>query len=134
MVLKVTPRVNASGFVTLEIEQEVSDVVPTTTSGIDSPTIQQRRIKSSVGVNSGESIALGGLIRNRRTKSSVGVPFLSRIPALGALFATKEDTVEKTELLVLITPRVVRNRKEAREITDELRGRIDAFRPKDRPK
>ena len=130
VVLKVTPRVNASGLVTLEIEQEVSDVVETTTSGIDSPTIQQRRIQSSVAIESGETVALGGLIRNRRTDLSDGVPFLSRIPLVGALFGTKENVIEKTELLVLITPRVVRDRKQAREITEELRSRIDAFRPK----
>jgi len=130
VVLKVSPRVNASGLVTLEIEQEVSDVVETTTSGIDSPTIQQRRISSSVAVESGETVALGGLIRNRRTNRSDGVPIISRVPLVGALFGTKEDKVEKTELLVLITPRVVRDQKQAREITEELRSRIDAFKPK----
>ncbi|HSG91091.1 MAG TPA: hypothetical protein VLA56_17875, partial [Pseudomonadales bacterium] len=123
----------ASGLVTLEVEQEVSDVVPTTSSGIDSPTIQQRRIKSSVSVQSGGSVALGGLIRSSRTKGTTGVPLLSSLPAVGALFGVKENSVDKTELLVLITPRVVRNQEEAREITRELRNRIDAFAPKDRP-
>ncbi len=131
VVLRVTPRVNASGLVTLEVEQEVSDVVPTTSSGIDSPTIQQRRIKSSVSVQSGGSVALGGLIRSSRSKENTGVPLLSSLPAVGALFGVKENSVEKTELLVLITPRVVRNQEEARAITRELRNRIGAFAPKD---
>ena len=124
VVLNVTPRVNAGGLVTLDIEQEVSDVIPTTTSGIDSPTIQQRRIRSSVAVQSGETVALGGLIRNRRTKNKSGVPFLSQIPVLGALFGKTESFDDRTELLILIRPRVVRNLKEAREMTEELRKQI----------
>ncbi len=124
VVLNVTPRVNAGGLVTLDIEQEVSDVIPTTTSGIDSPTIQQRRIKSSVAVQSGETVALGGLIRNRKTKNRSGVPLLSQIPVLGALFGKTENFDDRTELLILIRPRVVRNLKEAREMTEELRRQI----------
>ncbi len=127
VVLNVTPRVNESGLVNLEIEQEVSDVVQTTTSGIDSPTIRQRRIRSSVAIQSGETVALGGLIRDRRTVVSDGVPGVSRVPVLGGLFGTRQNATEKTELLVLITPRVIRNNEQARQITDELRSRIDAF-------
>jgi general secretion pathway protein D len=130
VLLKVTPRVNSSGLVNLEIQQEVSDVVETTTSGIDSPTIQQRRIKSWVSVHSGETVALGGLIRDRSTKSTAGVPGLSRIPLLGALFGTHDEGVDRTELLVLITPRVVRNAKQARDITKELRRQIQTLKPK----
>ncbi|MCH8990454.1 MAG: type II and III secretion system protein, partial [Acidobacteria bacterium] len=63
VILSVTPRVNAGGMVIMEIEQQVSDVVATTTSGIDSPTIRQRQISSTVAVQSGQTIALGGLIR-----------------------------------------------------------------------
>jgi general secretion pathway protein D len=129
VVLRVTPRVNASGLVSLEIEQEVSDVVATTTSGIDSPTIRQRRIRSSVAVQSGQTVALGGLIRDRRTWKSDGVPVLSRVPVLGALFGSKGNAAEKTELLVLITPRAVRNQEEANEVTTELRKRIRSFAP-----
>ncbi len=128
VVLRVTPRVNKGGMVNLEIEQEVSDVVPTTTSGIDSPTIRQRRIKSTVAIQSGETVALGGLIRDRRTDVSEGVPFVSHVPVLGALFGSKDNTTEKTELLVLITPRVIHNTEQAREMTNELRNRIDAFK------
>jgi general secretion pathway protein D len=135
VVLRVTPRVNKGGMVNLEIEQEVSDVVPTTTSGIDSPTIRQRRIKSTVAIQSGETVALGGLIRDRRTDVSEGVPFVSHVPVLGALFGSKDNSTEKTELLVLITPRVIHNTEQAREMTNELRDRIDAFKlPKKKKK
>lgn len=128
IVLRVTPRVNASGMVNLEIEQEVSDVVATTTSGIDSPTIQQRRIHSSVVIQSGQTIALGGLISEDNTKTGSGLPFLSRIPLIGSLFGDKTLNSVRTELLVLITPRVVRNPEESRKVTEELRNKVRAIK------
>ena len=126
VVLKVTPRVNASGLVNMDISQEVSDVIKTTTSGIDSPTIQQRRITTSVVVQSGETVALGGLIKTEKNLTGSGVPILSSIPILGNLFKEKTTTDKRTELLVLITPRVVRNQAEARAVTDELRRLLSA--------
>ncbi|MFP3942284.1 MAG: type II secretion system secretin GspD [Alphaproteobacteria bacterium] len=129
VILKVTPRVNESGVVLLDIEQEVSDVVQTTSSGIDSPTIRQRRIQTTVAVHNGESLALGGLIRESDGRNQSGVPLLSRVPVLGNLFKSKTDTRDRTELLVLITPRVVRNQGEARAVTEELRGRLRALKP-----
>lgn len=123
-VLRVTPRVNASGLVTLDIEQEQSDALPTDTSGINSPTINQRRITSSVVVRSGVTVALGGLISNNATNSTDGIPLLSDIPIIGNLFKYNTDTDARSELIVLITPRVVRNQEEARAVTDELRERL----------
>jgi len=127
VLLRVTPHVNASGLVHMEIEQEVSDVRETTTSGIDSPTIRQRRVKSTVAIQSGETVAMGGLIRNSRTNKTQGIPLLSRIPIFGALFGAHEDISERNELLVLITPRVIRNQSQAREITKELKKRIEGL-------
>jgi len=121
VVLRVTPRVNPSGLVTLEIEQEVSDPVATTSSNIDSPTIRQRRIRSSVAVHTGETIALGGLIRQNTNNTRSGVPLLSDIPVLGNLFGATSDSTQRTELLVMITPRVVRNQEDARAVTDDVR-------------
>lgn len=132
VVLRVTPRVNASGLVILEIEQEVSDVIETTSSTLNSPTIQQRRIKSSVAVQSGDTVALGGLIRTKNTETKSGIPLLSQIPILGALFGSTNNVVERTELLVLIRPRVVRNQKEARDVTEELRKRIKIITTQER--
>ena len=83
VILAVTPHVNASGLVMLDISQEVSDVVSTTTSTLNSPTIEQRRINSSVAVRSGMEIVLGGLISTKRTKENDGIPFLMGIPILG---------------------------------------------------
>ena len=129
VILAVTPRVNAGGLVTLEVLQEVSDVVSTTTSDLNSPTIQQRSIESTVAVQSGDTIALGGLIQDRDEESVSGVPLLSDIPVLGNLFKTKSDATRRTELLVLITPRVVRDRREAQDVTEELRKRLSGIEP-----
>jgi general secretion pathway protein D len=129
VILNVSPRVNSGGLVVLDIVQEVSDVVPTTSSDLNSPTIQQRRVKSTVAVQSGESVALGGLIRDSNSKGVTGLPVLSEIPVLGNLFKTTDNTQRRTELLILLTPRVVANRKDAREITEELRSRVRALAP-----
>jgi general secretion pathway protein D len=121
VVLRVTPRVNSSGVVNLEIEQEESNAVETDTSGIDSPTISQRKLRSTVVVNSGETVALGGLIRDTQEDGVSGIPLLSSIPILGKLFSSTSEKGTRTELLVLITPRVIRNQEEARAVTRDLR-------------
>ncbi|QEX16445.1 hypothetical protein FRZ44_17380 [Hypericibacter terrae] len=131
VILDVVPRVNAGGLVVLDIAQEVSDVVETTSSTLNSPTIRQRRIASTVAVQSGQTIALGGLIRDSRTDSETGIPLLSDIPYLGNLFKTTSQTSDRTELLILLTPRVVRNSEDSREITEELRRRLHALQPLD---
>ena len=129
VILGVTPHVNASGLVSMEIIQEVSDVVETTTSDIDSPTIQQRMVESTVAIHSGQTVALGGLIREANSKGRSGLPGLSRIPLLGNLFGSTSVEKARTELLILITPRVIRNRSEAQEVTDELRNRMRSVQP-----
>ena len=129
MILEVTPRVTASGMVIMDIVQQVSDVVATTSSGIDSPTVRQRQISSTVAVHSGETIAMGGLIRETNTRSNIGIPILKDIPIFGALFGKTSDDLDRTELLVLITPRVVSNQDEARAVTEELRRRMRAVIP-----
>ena len=129
VILNVTPRVNASGLVVLDIQQEVSDVVQTTTSGIDSPTISQRRIATSVAVGTDQTVALGGLIQENVQESQVGIPYLSRLPILGPLFGSTLKTKSRTELLVLITPKVVSNQQEARAVTADLRRRMQAVAP-----
>ncbi len=131
VILDIIPRVNASGLVTLDILQEVSDVTATETSDIDSPTIQQRRIASTVAISSGQTVALGGLIRDRNEVGESGIPLLGDIPIFGNLFKTTSDNVRRTELLVLLTPRVIRDSRDARTVTDELRKRLRALEPLD---
>jgi general secretion pathway protein D len=129
VTMVVTPRISESGQVLLTIQQDVSDVVETTTSGIDSPTIRQRQIATTVSVADGESLALGGLIRDQGGHTENGIPLLKDIPVAGELFRTTGNTRARTELLVLITPRIVRDRTAAREVTAELRERLVALRP-----
>ena len=131
VILEVTPRVNSGGLVQLDISQEASEVVETKIGGSDNPTIQQRKITSSIAVQSGQTVALGGLIKDKRNNTSSGIPLLSRIPILGALFGSTAETSERNELLILITPRVISNQREARVVTDELRKRVRALIPLD---
>ena len=131
VVLQVTPRVNSSGLVTLDIDQEVSDVSRTTSSNINSPTIAQRRLVSSIVVQDGQTVALGGLIRENQTNAKSGVPGLSDLPLLGWLFGQTTRATGRTELLVLLSPKIVRNVKDAREMTDDLRNRMRALKPLD---
>jgi general secretion pathway protein D len=121
VILRVTPRVNKSGLVILEVSQEVSDVVATTTSGIDSPTIQQRKFNSTVAVKDGETIALGGLIRETKSRSGGGVPLLRRIPLLGELFGSTSRVSRRTELIVLMTPTVIQTEDDSAELLEKLK-------------
>jgi general secretion pathway protein D len=125
IILNVTPRVSDSGRVVLDIEQEVSNVAKTTSSGIDSPTIQQRRIRTTVVVADNEVVALGGLIQERDNISKTQVPILGDIPVVGAMFRQKTDRIDRTELLIFIKPMVVRDANESRQVTEEFRNRIN---------
>ncbi|HEV8014429.1 MAG TPA: type II secretion system secretin GspD [Stellaceae bacterium] len=131
VILRVTPRANANGQVTLDIEQEVSDAAPTTSSTLNAPTVNQRRIKSSVVVQSGQSIALGGLISSNKSLNRSAVPVLGEIPVLGALFRNDDNSTTRTELLVLIQPRVIASSEDAIAATNDLVGRMQYVRPFD---
>ena len=133
VTLTVRPRVNDSGLVTMEIRQEVATAAATTTSNLDAPTIQNRLIESVVAVNSGDTVVLGGLMQDQASTSRSGVPVLHRIPLLGRLFRQNDDESLRTELVVLITPRVVRDREDARRITDEFREKMRELRPESAP-
>ena len=129
VLLKITPRVNSGGLVLLDIAQEVSDVSPTSSSTIDSPTISVRKIATSIAVQDGQTVALGGLIRDNSHKLRDGVPILSAVPVLGALAGSRDNKRERTELLVMLTPRVVRNSNDIQAITDDLREKIRSIAP-----
>jgi general secretion pathway protein D len=132
VILTVTPRVNASGLVVLEIQQEVSNVVRSetqTASEETTPTINQRLVSSTVAVQTGETVALGGLITDNRNRTRSGVPILSSIPVIGVLFSTRSNTYDRTELLVLLTPSVIDSPERARAVTEELRRRLSSIAP-----
>jgi general secretion pathway protein D len=124
IILRVKPRIGSGGNVLLEISQEVSDVQANRTSGIDSPTISQRKIETSVSIGDGQTLALGGLVQENDSVGSTEVPGLGRVPLLGNLFRTRNSNRGRTELLILIRPRVVANQHEAAEATAYWRNRL----------
>jgi general secretion pathway protein D len=124
VILNVTPRVNAGGLVLLDISEEVSQVSQTTSSTLNTPTISQRRVTSSVAVRDGQTIALGGLISDARSTAHSGIPVLDDIPYVGWLFGTTTNNLSRTELIVMITPHVIRDGSDAQAVTDELRRKL----------
>lgn len=133
VILKVTPQVNARGLVTMDVTQEVSNVADTKDGGIASPTIQQRKMTSSIAIQSGEAVVLGGMMRESRSTTTTGIPLLAEIPAIGDVFKTHDKSKERTELMVVITPRVVWDRGDAQLVTDDLRSQLeDVARTKNR--
>lgn len=124
VLLTVTPRINSGGQVTMDIDQEVSQASITTTSSINSPTISKRALKTTVVVKSGETMVLGGLITDNKTEATSGLPFLSRIPVLGGLFGVQNQQSNRTELILMITPKTISNPQQAQEITNELRSKM----------
>jgi general secretion pathway protein D len=125
--LAVTPSVNAGNMVTMHINQTITDVGPTDTEATGQRTFLQRQISSKVAVRSGETLVLGGLIRDNTTVENKGVPGLQDIPFFGTLFGTKAKKLARTELLVIITPRVVKSDQDVREVSQEIRERMKVF-------
>ncbi len=124
VMLSVTPHINAGGLVNLDITQEVSDANTTNTSTLNSPTISRRSAKTIVSVQSGETMVMGGLISEKSSNGSSGLPLLSQIPILGGAFGQQSQTSGKTELIMLITPRVASNTNQGKDISDELRRKM----------
>ena len=128
VLLAVTPRINSGGMVTLEINQEVSAADPASiTNSNPNPNVATRNAKTSVAVASGESVVLGGLIRENNGRSTSGIPLLSKIPILGAVFGSQTISRARTELVMVVTPKIVSDTAQAREVTDELRRKLPAL-------
>ena len=121
VILTVTPRIGEQGTVALDVKQEVNEVGQNEPPPINSPRFTKREAETSVVLLNNQTLVLGGLIQNRRTSTRNGVPFLHRVPVIGFLFGFKEERIEKTELVLVITPRVVGTAVEAARITDEMR-------------
>ncbi|MEE7546388.1 type II secretion system secretin GspD, partial [Xanthomonas sp. Kuri4-1] len=144
VILKVRPRVTKDGMVFLDIVQEVSTpgakpaactstavVVNASACNVD---INTRRVKTEAAVQSGDTIMLAGLIDDSTTDGSNGVPFLSKLPVVGALFGQKTQNTRRNEVIVLLTPSIVRNPQEARNLTDEYGQKFKAMEPLNAPK
>ncbi|WP_202839841.1 type II secretion system secretin GspD [Luteimonas saliphila] len=127
-ILKVRPRVTVDGTVFLDIVQEISSPSATSESQ-PNPRISTRRLKTEAAAQDGDTVMLAGLISDGVTRGAGGIPGLSRIPVLGALFGTQSSETTRSETIVLITARIIRNNAEARTLTDEYSRRFRAMEP-----
>jgi len=121
IILTVTPRIGEQGTVALDVKQEVNEVGENEPPPINSPRFTKREAETSVVLLNNQTLVLGGLIQSKRTQIRTGIPGLSRIPILGYLFGAVEHKIEKTELLLLITPRAIGTALDAARITDQMR-------------
>ncbi|WP_167740470.1 type II secretion system secretin GspD [Parasedimentitalea huanghaiensis] len=124
VILTVKPSINRNGRVVLDISQEISTVSETVTSGIDSPTIRQRKIATNVLLNDGTTLALGGLVQESDSTTVSKIPGLGDIPVAGSLFRNTNSKKRRTELLILIRPRVVHTENDARTVTEHWRNKL----------
>ena len=127
-ILTILPQVNSAGLVNLEIRQEVSAVGSTVFGSTNSPSFTSREAETTVVVQDGESVVLGGIIDDQIERDRRGVPYLMNVPVLGRLFRVDSEKVTRTELIILITPRVIRDRQELRAVSQEFTGRIQTLK------
>jgi len=113
------------GLVTLDVSQEVSGVeTAVTTAGISSPTFSERAVTSRVAIQDGQTVGLAGLISDSDSHANDGLPFIKNVPVLGNLFSTQDNQRTRKELLVLITPHVIRTQTDAAALTADLRDEL----------
>ena len=124
IILTVTPRITSTGLVSLKVQQEISSAEPPPAGGIQSPSFLKRSITTNAVVGDGQTIALGGLISQTITVSRDRFPLLGDIPGLGALFGSTSYSTTRDELIILITPRIVRTLEETRDATLDLRDSL----------
>jgi general secretion pathway protein D len=127
VILEVRPRVNPGGMVYLDVTQEVSRAEDATPG--QNASIAKRKLETQVVVTSGQTVLLGGLIRQRDARGRSGVPFLSRVPVLGSLFGSRTEDLTRTELIVLITPRVIGSGQDAKRVSDDYRRSFRSLQP-----
>jgi general secretion pathway protein D len=123
IILRVVPRINANGNVRLDIEQEISQVQDTNGVG-GNPTFSQRKVKSSIGVASGQTVLLAGLIQEQQSGTRGGIPLLDQIQNLGDAFSHQDKTNSRTELIVFIRPQIIRDSVDASFVAEELRTKL----------
>jgi general secretion pathway protein D len=125
IILRVNPRINVNGNVRLEIEQEISNVAPTAGANSLTPTVSQRRVKSSISVQSGQTVLLAGLISERQQRGSTGLPLLDQLPGpLSGIFSDQTNALVRTELIIFIRPQIIRDSVDAHFVAEELRSKL----------
>jgi general secretion pathway protein D len=127
VILRVSPRINANGNVLLDVEQEISAVANNATAGTLTPTISQRKVRSSIAVASGQTVLLAGLISERQEKGRQGIPGLIEVPILGELFSQNSGAIQRTELIIFIRPQIIRNGVDAYRVAEQLRDKMRGF-------
>ena len=129
VILNVQPRINPGGLVYMNISQEVSQRDASTPLVNGNPAISQRKLSTQVAVQSGQTVLLGGLIQQAEGNTDTGIPGINRVPILGRLFGNTSRSRNRTELIVLITPRVIRGGEDARQVTDDYQSKFESLAP-----
>ena len=124
VILRVIPRVHPNATVTLDVEQVVSQVKDDANAATLTPTISQRKVKSTVSVNNGQTVVLAGLISEQRTNGGTGLPGLAGVPVIGGLLGTMSPSLQRTEIIVFIRPQIIRNSGDAQRVAEQLRQRM----------
>jgi general secretion pathway protein D len=124
VLMHVRPQINDGGTLTLEVAQEVSDAQPNTTDTIAAPVIGRSAVTSTIIVQDNQTIAISGFIRENKELDRARIPLLGRIPGVGVLFGNTTNSTSRTELIVLITPHVVRTTQDAVSATEELKNKL----------
>jgi general secretion pathway protein D len=125
IILRVLPRANATGNIVLDIEQEISNVAAGSAQSL-TPTISQRRVKSSISVTSGQTVLLAGLISETENKTRQGIPLLDSIPGVGDAFSHQQGLRTRTELILFIRPTVLKDAVDASVIAEEMRSKMNS--------
>ena len=128
VILTIIPQVNSQGLVHLQVKQEVSDVGAPSFGNTNSPSFTTRDAETTAVVQDGDTLAIGGIISDTTRRDRSGIPYLMDLPVLGRLFGTTNDTSDRTELVMLITPHVVRNRDEAQQVTEGFKEKLYGVR------
>jgi general secretion pathway protein D len=123
IILRVSPRINVNGEVRLDIEQEISNVLPTSAASL-TPTVSERKVKSSISVETGQTVLLAGLISEQQNGTRTGIPVLDQIPGLGDAFGHQDNSTARTELIIFIRPQIIRNGSDAHLVAEEVRSRL----------
>jgi general secretion pathway protein D len=124
VILTVLPQVNADGLVNLQVRQEVSEVDNSFSSATGSPAFTTREAETTAVVQNGDSLLIGGIIQEATSRGRSGVPYLMDLPVVGRLFRMDTDNVRRVELIILLTPHVIRNRSESLLVTEQYKDRL----------
>jgi general secretion pathway protein D len=124
IILHVSPRVSANGDVRLDVEQEISNVLPGAAANALNPTIQERKVKSSISIANGQTVLLAGLIQDQKNENKSGIPLLDDLQGIGNAFTNQDNTKMRTELIIFIRPQIIRDSQDAHTVAEELRTKL----------